>query len=190
MKIKGAKREKQATVLEIETGDPKHQHFHVIPDGVLEDRQAAWGLASLEDALDLVLLEAVEEDPVPAPADVTSRTKAKAGVMAKVKKANVDWSDVDRAQVAAKAAVPPKTRDAIAKHVAAVLGDEPVTMAESIAKHHETMQNVADGYKRRQEEILADEFVSAMPSYQRAMPRDASGVDRSQPVESGITYVP
>lgn len=190
MKVKSAKREKQATVLEIDTGDPQHQHFHVIPDGVLEDRQAAWGLASLEDALDLVLAEADEEDPAPAPADVTSRTKAKAGMLAKVKKANVDWSAVDRAQIAADAAVPPETAAAIEHHVKKVLGDAPITMAESAAKQHETLKNVAAGYERRNEEILADEHISAMPSYQRAMPRDASGVDRAQPVESGITYVP
>ena len=48
----------------------------------------------------------------------------------------------------------------------------------------------AQGYKRLKEERQADEFISAMPTEHRRLPRRSRPVSTSRPVESGITFVP
>lgn len=169
MRVKKAIRSEQATVLELDTGDPKDQHFHVIPDGVLETRMEAWNLTR-EDALDLVLAEAHGDQEIPDRFSVDDLVAAKKVVSAVAVSNPVVWQ-VPRSQVADLTRLDPEMEDAVRKHVRDELGRPPLVVAvglESVMALRQKSDEVASGYQRRSEEILADDIIKANPDLKRA----------------------
>ena len=162
--VKSASRSDQATMLEIDTGDPEEQHFHVIPDGVLETRMEAWGL-SRDDAIELLMAEAHGKVEVPDRFRTPDFAKAKAKVNSAIRANGVQW-DVPRDQVSEMTRLDPDVEAAVRRHVR----DE-IQLALPASQGHlrsaMAIQAKADeaavGYQRLAEERLADDIISANP---------------------------
>ena len=146
MRIKAMKKGPQATTLENDTGDPKNQHFHIIPPGVLETRMEAWDLTE-DEALNLLLVEAQEAD-LPDRFEAEDLDAARNQVKAAIANAGIDWG-VAKADVLKAAALPADVAAAVREHTRAELAQAVRPMrnsAESIVENVAKGKDVAAGY--------------------------------------------
>lgn len=186
MRIKSAQKQKQSTVLEVDTGDPKDQRFHIIPNGVLETRMEAWDLSEGE-AMDLLLAESELEDEVPDRFEVSDLEAAREQIKSLIDGHEVTWG-VAKADVISMAAMPPEISKVIRDHVrseisrssAAPAGDAVGSLASSFSKGEE----VKKGYERLAEERLADDIIAASPDLKK-VPR----VKPEEPVGLTVKYI-
>jgi len=173
MRIKAMNKGPQATTLEIDTGDPKDQRFHIIPAGVLETRMEAWDLNE-DEALNLLLVEAQDVE-LPDRFEAEDLDAARNQVKAAIAKASIDWG-VAKADVLKATALPADVAAAVREHTRAELAQAVRPMrnpSESLVENVAKGKEVGAGYERLSEEYLADEFVADLPDEKRNAPRDA-----------------
>lgn len=170
IKIKSAEKTNQATVLELDTGDPKDQHFHVIPAGVLETRMEAWGLSE-EEALELVLAEAHGNTEIPDRFATEDLIAARNEVKAAIANHSVTWG-VAKSDILRMAVLPAEIGKVVREHTRAELattirpGSGPMkSLADNVVKQ----QEVRAGYERQAEERLADDIVAANPQLKKEL---------------------
>lgn len=189
MRIKGMQKQPQTTVLEIDTGDPKSQHFHIIPAGVLETRMAAWGLSESE-ALELLVIESDETVELPDRFTTDDLAAATSKVRSVIASKRVDWA-VSKADALSMAALPAEAASAVREHTRAELAKAVRPMpspGQSMMENIHKGREVAAGYERLGEEYLADEIIATLPDDVRNAPRTVD--EDGAPVELNIRFTP
>lgn len=176
MKVVGAEKSDTALMIHLDKGDGQ-THIHIVPDGIIEDRMEAWGLETREEALDLVLVQSHEDQDGEIPdrfrAEDLSTAKGKLRNIVKAKSKGIDYANgISREHICSLNKLPQETEEAIRHGVRDELRSaarvKPVGRDESLARYRRTRSDVAAGFQRRSEEILADEIISDNPELKLA----------------------
>lgn len=170
MKVLSFEKRNKMSLITLERDDGQ-QHNWILLDGQLEQYMEVYWLQPGE-ALELLALDimddSVEVPPYDAPGmrEVVEQILSRAG--------DLEWM-VDRDETLA--------RITVANDVASEL-------TEAWRERRKIEEAHRYGYQKRQEELLADEFMTVMPSALRAAPRDVTTSPALPSVGLGITFVP
>jgi hypothetical protein len=160
---------------------------HLIMDGAIESRVAAYGLKSEMEALEVLLIEwNVLPDGELLPAGDNDAIRA---ILTK-HRSEVRWADgLDRNEVLANMRLPKESADLV--KLAAVQDVPAGSMFMEDQERAAAQEAYAAGHQRFLEERVADDFVSALPTEVLAQPRKLgdSGSDSST-VGLSIQIVP
>jgi hypothetical protein len=192
MKVIGVEKSDTATVLYLDKDDGQ-THVHVIPDGIIEDRMESWDLDNREEALDLILVQS-HEDPdnqIPNRFEVEDLAEAKTKLKNVVgnKSKNIKYATgISRKQICDKAKIDPDTEQAVRQMIRhelqAAAHVKTVGRQESLVRQRHARSDVAVGFERRAEELIADEIVSDNPELKKA-PR----IRDEETVESVVKFI-
>lgn len=167
------------------------QLLQIFPDGTLEQYMGAFGLEA-GAALTLILADAhIDgiESPLMGEPDISNKIRS----VLSGAKGQIEWA-IDRDQLLADMTLADDTAEMVKNtwaEVAQQSFQESTTAEEDLRERMERNRGTAEGYQRIQQERLADEIVSSMPSGKRGMPRNTES-SSSAPVAVGlaIEFIP
>lgn len=168
-----------------EQGNQLNGRMHMIMSGQLEAFSGAYGIG-VGEALMLILADgSVEGLDCPEPSDPAARSKIRQVV--KAAEEEFVW-EIDRDVVLAQITLAEDTAEMVrsqwAAEVATAVAEEPMDYEDILRERARMAQGISAGHQKRQEELVADEFVSADPELSK-VPRDTTSIN----VGLGIKYV-
>jgi hypothetical protein len=154
--------------------------------GFLEQYMGAYGTSS-EDTIDYLLADPLYDDiDVPPMDDPEAPTKI-AELLKRVE-GRIEWA-IDKAQLIADMSLDEDTAETVregwARAREEMLFGEDLTHREAGLQLKARQDAYSEGVQRREEEILAGEFISSMSPEERRAPRDA---DSSVPVAPEVGW--